>query len=88
MFNEVPLININTKELNVKIPALTSDDINAYVSYLTIWIEKNSQILEDWTSMFNEVLAMCGTTDKATARDMKATLEAEKTADTYSSLGQ
>jgi len=82
----VPLIKIDTKDLNIKVPALTSDDINKYVSYLTIRKEKNEQILKDWTMVFNEVLAVCGTTDKATARDMIKKLEAEKAADTYSSL--
>ena len=59
MFKEVPLVNIDTKALNIKIPAITSEDINKYIGYLTLWIEKNGKILEDWTSVINEVLAMC-----------------------------
>ena len=87
LFKEVPLINIDTKDLNIKIPALTSDDIIKYVSYLKIREAKNSQILEDWTSLINQTLALCGTTDKAEAQDMKAKLETEKAASTYNSLG-
>jgi hypothetical protein len=80
MFKEVPLVNIDTKDLNIKIPSLTSDDINKYTSYLTLWIEKNGKILEDRTSVINEILAMCGTTDKDEAADIKEKLEAEKIA--------
>lgn len=84
----MPLINIDTKEINLKIPAITSDDINKYVSYLQLWVLKNEQILEDRTNMTNQILAMCGTTDKAEAKKMKAKLEIEKTADYYEGLGQ
>ncbi|MEI6672328.1 MAG: hypothetical protein WCL02_02980 [bacterium] len=80
MFKDVPLVNIDTKDLNVKIPALTSDDINKYESYLTLWIEKNGKILEDRTSMINETLALCGTTDKQEAKTNKARLETERIA--------
>ena len=80
MFKEVPLVNIDTKDLNIKIPSLTSEDINKYISYLTLWIEKNGKTLEDWTSVINEILAMCGTTDKKEAADTKKKLETEKAA--------
>jgi len=54
---------------------LTSDDITKYQNYLKLWLEKNGQILEDWTSMFNQMLAICGTTDKEEAKKTKANLE-------------
>lgn len=76
MFEEVPLVNIESKDLTIKVPALTSEDINKYVSYLTLRVEKNGTILEDWTSMLNETLAMCGATDKAEARATIINLEA------------
>lgn len=76
MFNEVPLVNIDSKDLTIKVPALTSEDINKYVSYLTLRVEKNGAILEDRTSMLNETLAMCGTTDKAEAKATITNLEA------------
>jgi len=75
MFNEVPLVNIDTKDLNIKIPSVTSDDVNKYVSYLTLRVEKNGKIVEDWTSMINETLALCGTTDKTEAKATIANLE-------------
>lgn len=80
MFQEVPLVNIDTKDLNIKIPALTSEDINKYVSYLTLRVDKNGKILEDWTSVINETLALCWTTDKTEARATIANLKAEQKA--------
>jgi hypothetical protein len=81
MFKEVPLININTKDINVKIPALTSDEITKYGSYLQSWIEKNAKIVEDRSSVINQLVAMCGTTNKAEATQMKADLQAIQTTD-------
>lgn len=80
MFEEVPLVNIDTKDLTIKIPALTSDDIIKYESYLKLRIEKNGKIVEDWTELANETLALCGTTDKAEAAETKKQLESEKIA--------
>jgi hypothetical protein len=79
MFKEVPLVNIDTQSLTIKIPALTSEDINKYTNYLTLRVEKNGQILEDRTSIINETLAFCGTTSKAEAQKVKDELIAEKT---------
>jgi hypothetical protein len=47
IFNEVPLININTQVINIKIPALTSDDLNNYRNYLTMRVEQNKKIIAD-----------------------------------------
>lgn len=47
MFKEVPLINIDTQDITIKVPALTSDDIKKYQNYLMLWIAKNGQIAED-----------------------------------------
>ncbi|MCX6825442.1 MAG: VCBS repeat-containing protein [candidate division SR1 bacterium] len=76
MFNEVPLINIDSKDVNIKIPSLTIDDIKKYQSYLTLWIAKNGQIIDDWTNMFNQILAICGTIDKPEAQKIHDDLTA------------
>lgn len=78
MFSEVPLINIDTKDINVKIPALTTEDINKYSSYLKLRVEKNAKILEEWTDMLNRTLALCGTTSKAEAQNTIDKLTARK----------
>lgn len=78
MFKEVPLINLSTKDINVKIPSLTSEDITKYGSYLKSRLGKNQQIVEDWTKLLNQTMALCGTTSKAEAEKMKATLTTQK----------
>ena len=78
MFKEVPLINLSTKDINVKIPSLTSEDITTYASYLKTWLAKNEQIVQDWTTLLNQTLAICGTTSKAEAQKMKDTLTTQR----------
>ena len=68
MFKEVPLVQIETKDVNLKIPIISSDDINKYIDYLTLRVQKNLAILEDRTLVINRMLARCGTTDHAEAR--------------------
>ncbi len=71
MFSEVPLVNIDTKDINIKIPALTSDDVNKYSNYLQLRWEKNTKILEEWTDMLNRALALCQTVNKTEAQIAK-----------------
>jgi len=77
MFKEVPLVNIDTQDVSIKIPSLTSDDINKYTNYLTMRIEKNGKIIEDRTDMLNQMLALCGTTSKIEAQKEIDILSAE-----------
>ena len=41
-------------------------------------MEENGKTLEDRTDMLNQMLAMCGTTNKADAQKMKTELIAQK----------
>jgi len=63
IFQEVPLVNIDSQDINIKIPALTSDDIKNYQSYLTLWIEKNAQVLEDRWELMSAITATCSTSE-------------------------
>jgi len=47
MFKEVPLVNIDTKDVNIEIPALTSEDIDKYVEYLNLRVEKAGTIIDE-----------------------------------------
>ena len=69
MFKEVPLVQIETKDVNLKIPIISSEDVNKYIDYLTLRIQKNKAIIDDRTLVINRMLARCGTTDHAEARD-------------------
>lgn len=59
MFSEVPLINIDTKDINVKIPALTTEDINKYSSYLKLRVEKAERSIKDWEEFFVSMSQLC-----------------------------
>jgi hypothetical protein len=59
MFKDVPLINISTKDINVKVPMLTSEDVNTYMSYLKSRKKQNQQILDQRQSFFDEIIPFC-----------------------------
>jgi len=60
MFNEVPLINLNTKNVIIEIPVITSEDIVAYSNYLKAWLEKQKKILRDWLFFVKWMISFCG----------------------------
>ncbi len=60
MFEEVPLINLRTENINVKVPMISSEDITAYISMSKNWIEKQQKILEERTSFFAAMIWICG----------------------------
>ena len=48
LLNQSNLLNIQLEPVTVKIPWLTSEDINSYQVQLTQWIEVNTWILAEW----------------------------------------
>lgn len=59
MFEEVPLINISTKEINLKIPLLTSDEIDKYSTYLKARGDNNKKVLKQWEQSVDKLTARC-----------------------------
>jgi hypothetical protein len=59
MFNDVELINFNTKDVSITVPMIYSEDIIRYSSYLENYIEENEQILIDRTDMLKSALGTC-----------------------------
>lgn len=59
LFNKSNLININTKNLNVKIPMIFSEDINAYEIYLKQRADTNGKIIEEWKIIIESVSSIC-----------------------------
>ncbi len=57
IFKQVPLVNIDSRDVNIKVPALTSDDINRYVNYLKLWIEKNQYTVDQRGDALSGTLA-------------------------------
>jgi len=60
MFKDVPLINIRTENITVKVPMITSDDITAYISMSRNWIQTQQKILKDWFDLFKALIWWCG----------------------------
>jgi len=56
MFEDVALINLRTENISVKVPIITSDDIDAYTNMSKNWIEDQKEILEDWTNFFKALI--------------------------------
>jgi len=59
IFNEVPLIDITTHNINLKVPLLASEDIIRYASLSDAWLERNGRILDDWKNIFQSFLGTC-----------------------------
>ena len=78
MFEEVPLIHMNTKDINIKIPMIGSEDITKYIAYMKTRAETNIKILQKRLEMINNVLAFCGTVDKKEASAALPDLQIEK----------
>jgi hypothetical protein len=55
----VPLVNIDSKDINIQIPALTSDDIKKYQNYLKLWITKADTTLQDRDEFIASITSMC-----------------------------
>ncbi len=60
MFEEVPLINLRTENITVKVPMISSEDITAYVSMSQNWIWKQQKVLKEWMDFFKAMVWWCG----------------------------
>ena len=63
MFANVPLINLSTKDINVKIPLISSDELTKYKSYLQSRLDKNQQTLDQRDRLANELDTTCQETN-------------------------
>ena len=59
-FSEIPLVNISTQDITVNVPMLTSEDITSYISMSQSWINRQTEILEDWQYFFESLIWVCG----------------------------
>jgi hypothetical protein len=60
MFEQTPLVRINTVDVPVNIPMIYAEDIAKYESYLKTRTERNKQILRDWETILQGTLGICG----------------------------
>jgi hypothetical protein len=63
LFNQSNIINIDTKNLTVKIPMIFQEDINAYEIYLRQRADTNASILEDWKVLIESITSLCANID-------------------------
>lgn len=48
MFDAVPLVNINTQDVQLTVPMIYAEDLRAYTTYLKSYLARNSQTLMEW----------------------------------------
>jgi hypothetical protein len=60
LFEQTPLIRINTVDIPIQIPMIYAEDITKYESYLKTWIQRNNDILKDWQTLVQWTLGICG----------------------------
>ncbi|OQB42503.1 MAG: hypothetical protein BWY04_00203 [candidate division CPR1 bacterium ADurb.Bin160] len=60
MFKDIDLINIQTENITVKVPMITSDDIVAYISMATEWIKQQEKVLDKRFDLFKALVGRCG----------------------------
>ncbi len=59
LLKDLNIIKINTKDINIKIPLIASEDIVKYIDYLKTWVETNKRILQQRDYMLKEVTQQC-----------------------------
>ncbi|MCK9466717.1 MAG: FG-GAP-like repeat-containing protein [Candidatus Absconditabacterales bacterium] len=64
MFKDISLINIQTKNITVKVPMITSDDIVAYINMAKNWISQQEKILNKRFDLFKALIGRCGGEDE------------------------
>ena len=55
-FNDTPLVNISTKTYTINVPILSSEDITSYLSMSNSWINRQTQIMEEWKEFFAAII--------------------------------
>lgn len=58
-FNEKELVNISSQTLNVRIPWIYSEDIEAYKNYLLTWVETNKEVLNWREKVISSAILSC-----------------------------
>lgn len=59
LFENVPLINVNTKNINVQVPFIAQEDITKYKAYLTDRMQRNEKVLQEWNMAAQDLEGKC-----------------------------
>lgn len=60
LFTQVPLINVNTQDINIQVPMIYAEDINRYTQYLKTRSQEQRDILLQWEGLLQSSLGICG----------------------------
>ena len=71
LFNNTELVNIRTQRIQIKVPWIYSEDIEAYKNYLLTWYEDNSTTLNWWIATAESAVANCKKADKTNPEKAK-----------------
>ena len=59
LFENVPLINVNTKNINVQVPFIAQEDLTKYKAYLNDWAARNEKVLQDRNMAAQDLEGKC-----------------------------
>lgn len=59
MFENVPLIKVNTRNINIQIPFVSQEDIVKYKAYLDDRIKRNERVVQDWAMIAQDAAGKC-----------------------------
>jgi hypothetical protein len=62
MFQQVPLIRLQSKDIIVNVPMVTTEDILKYTNYLKGRLNSQQKILKQWVQAVSEIMYICGKT--------------------------
>jgi len=62
------LVDLYTKDVVIKIPLPTSDDIIKYENYGRTWLDNQRKILKKWLEAVHEIASVCGSMTKPQAQ--------------------
>ena len=65
LFNNTELVSVRTQQIQIRVPWIYSEDIEAYKNYLLTWYEDNSTTLNWWIATAESAVANCKKEDKS-----------------------
>ncbi len=51
LFQDVPLINVQTRNITIDVPMVASEELENYMLYLNWWLDRNKAILQEWENI-------------------------------------
>lgn len=59
MFQQVPLIHLQSKDVIVNVPMVGSEDVLKYTNYLKSWLNTQQKILSKWVESVSDIMFVC-----------------------------